>query len=186
MKPLRLLLTFLITVTLNSCSAEDPLPTSGENSFFAKLNGKRYVAENTTSFPARTHYGIEASVYENNWLLTFHNSSNDNIYIYIYKVNDIGIYPLGRSDGDLVYFLESDNETSVSISDGTGSFFGVAFTSGYSSDEEFIKITQLNTTSIIGEFDKITLTDPENPDNKTILTDGKFNINTNTLNQPEP
>jgi hypothetical protein len=87
----------------------------------------------------------------------------------------------------LVYYLENDDETSVSISDGTGSTTGVAFTSGLSTIEQFIKITQIEGDSIIiGEFEKISLIDPENPNNTVILTDGKFNINRNTLNQREP
>ena len=34
-----------------------------------------------------------------------------------------------------------------------------------------------------GEFEKISLTDPENPNKKTTLSDGQFNINRKTLNK---
>ncbi len=187
MKPLTKIFLFLISIILQSCSAEDPLPTSGENSFIAKLDGTRFITEDVRKF-ATTNYGITADVFDNTWLLVFSNSSKRNIYIYIYifKVNETGSYAVGKSDGDLVYYLESDDQTSVSISDGTGSTTGVAFASGLSSTEDFIKITQIEGDSIIiGEFEKITLTDPENPNNSAILTDGKFNINRNTLNKPE-
>jgi hypothetical protein len=80
MKPLTIIFAFLISITLHSCSTEDPLPTSGENSFFARLNGKRFVTEDVRKF-ATTNYGITAGVFDNTWELVFSNSSKRNIYI---------------------------------------------------------------------------------------------------------
>lgn len=184
MKPFELILAFFIATLFQSCSTEAPLPTSGENSFTTKINGNQFIAEDVRKF-ATTDYGITAAVFDNTWRLIFSNSSDRNIYIYIYEVNDTGEYLVGKADGDLVYYLESDDETSVSISDGTGSTTGVAFSST-SELTEYISITNLQDDSIIvGEFDKITLTDPDNANNNVILSDGKFNINRNTLNQNE-
>ena len=69
MKPLTIIFVFLISITLHSCSAEDPLPTSGENSFIAQLNGERFVAEDIHIFPSGTKYGLTAYSHENSWSL---------------------------------------------------------------------------------------------------------------------
>jgi hypothetical protein len=183
MKTLRLLLTFLITVTLNSCSAEDPLPTSGENSFSAKLNGKRFVAEDVTIFPSGTYYGLRTYVRNNSWELTVTNSSRKIIYIYISGVNEPSSYLVKDGDSNVISPNPAETPTSVVI---RNSSLDLLFVSSLQNENEFIKITQIEGDSIlIGEFEKITLIDPENPNNKAILTNGKFNINRNTLNQPE-
>ena len=184
MKPLTKIFVFLIAVMLHSCSAEVPLPTSGENSFIANLNGEKFVAEDIQIFPSGTKYGL--SVYKNEkiWLLTVNNSSGLTLYFYLYEITGSGNYMIGEADNNLSFFDNNDNQTSVLIGDGS---LNVLFLTKAIDKTEYIKITEVQGDSIIvGEFEKITLTDPENPNNKTILTDGKFNINTNTLNQPEP
>lgn len=183
MKPLTKIFVFLISIMLPSCSAEDPLPTSGENSFIANLNGEKFVAEDIHKFPSGTKYGL--SVYKNEkiWLLTVNNSSALTLYFYLYEITGSGNYMIGEADNNLSFFDNNDNQTSVLIGDGS---LNVLFLTKAIDATEYIKITKVQGDSIIvGEFEKITLTDPENPNNKTILTNGKFNINTNTLNQPE-
>ena len=185
MKIIKLLTILFVVLIIKSCTPDDgtPRPTRGENSFSAKINGKQFMAEDVEKF-ANTTYGINA--YENNktWKLTFRNSSKQDIYFYLYEVDKTKDYLIGQSDGDLVYYLEGDDETSVSISDGTGYNTGVAFSSGSSDSNEFITITEvLGDSIIIGQFEKITLSDPNNPNNKAVLTDGHFNINRNTLNK---
>ncbi len=178
------IILLIFTVYLNSCSVEDPLPTSGENSFFAKLNGKRFVAEDIHIFPSGTKYGLTAYTHENSWLLNVKNTSTNSLYIYINQVTEPGNYLIEDPDMDFPNQIPVIAPTSAII--GNGSLDVLYLTKGLQPNE-FIKITAVQGDSIIiGEFDKITLTDPENPNNKTILTDGKFNINTNTLNQPEP
>jgi hypothetical protein len=183
MKPLTIIFVFLISIILHSCAAEDPLPTSGENSFITQLNGKRYVAEDIHVFPSGTKYGL--SVYKNEkiWLLTVNNSSALTLYFYLYEITGSGDYMIGEADENLSFFDNEDNQTSVLIGDGS---LDVLFLTKAIDATEYIKITEVQGDSIIiGEFEKITLTDPENPNNTAILTDGKFNINLNTLNQPE-
>ena len=184
MKIIKLLTILFVALIIKSCTPDEGSlrPTRGENSFSAKINGKQFMAEDVEEF-ANTTYGISA--YENNktWQLTFRNSSKLDIYFYLYQVNEEKNYLVGDADGDLVYYLESDDETSVSISDGTGYNTGVAFSSDSSGADQFITITDVQGDSIIiGQFKKLTLSDPKNPNNKTILTDGFFNINRNTLN----
>ena len=183
MKPLTIIFVFLISIMLNSCSAEDPLPTSGENSFNAKLNGKRFVAEDVTIFPSGTYYGLRTYVRNNSWELTVTNSSRKIIYIYISGVNEPSSYLVKDGDSSVISPNPAETPTSVVI---RNSSLDLLFVSSLQNENEFIKITQIEGDSIlIGEFEKITLTDPENPNNTVILTNGKFSINRNTLNQPQ-
>lgn len=187
MKNPKFLVVLLSAITLQSCfkADGDPLPTSGENSFIALVNGFPFLAEDVFKFTS-TYYGITAYENDKTWELTFRNSSRGDIHIYLYKVTEPGNYIVGKADGDLVYFSDSDDESSVSISDETGSAFGVAYFSNSPQNNEIIEITKIQGDSIIvGEFDRITLSSPGNPNDKTILSQGKFNINLSTLNKEE-
>ncbi len=182
MRPLTKIFFFLISIILHSCSAEDPLPTSGENSFFTKLNGSPFVAENWEHFPGGTQYGLLVSVRDNSWELTVSNTSGKIIYFYINNVSDPDAYLIEEGVSRLGP-NPAETPTSVVIRNRN---LDLLFLSVPQPEPEYIRITRVQGDSIlIGEFEKITLTDPENPNNSTILTDGKFNINRNTLNQPE-
>jgi len=174
----------ILLASLNSCSAEDPVPTNGKNSFVAKLDGKRFVADDIHIFPSGTKYGLTAYTHENSWLLNVKNTSNNSLYIYINQVTEPGNYLIEDPDMDFPNQIPVIAPTSAIIGNGS---LDVLYLTKSTQTNEYIKIDKVQGDSIlIGEFKKITLTDPENPDNKTIFTDGKFNINTNTLNQPEP
>ena len=116
MKIIKLLTILFVVLIIKSCTPDDgtPRPTRGENSFSAKINGKQFMAEDVEEF-ANTTYGISA--YENNktWQLTFRNSSKQDIYFYLYEVDEKKDYLIGQSDGDLVYYQEEDDETSKKI-----------------------------------------------------------------------
>lgn len=183
MKYLRILF-IAFPIILYSCSAEDTIQTNGENSFFAKLGEQKIVAKNIHKFPSGTSYGLKAHIVENSWSIKVKNGSSQNFYIYINEVTERGNYLLKDPDTNFPDQLPNEVPTSVIIGD--GSLNVLYLTKGLQSNE-YIKITKIQGDSIIiGEFDKITLTDPENSNNKTILTNGKFNINRNTLNQLEP
>lgn len=183
MKPLTIIFIFLISIILHSCSTEDPLPTIGENSFVASMDGKRFLAENWVHFPGGTQYGLLAYVRDNSWEISVSNTSGKIIYFYINNVFDPDAYLIEEGVSRLGP-NPAETPTSVVIRNRS---LDLLFLSVPQPEPEYIRITRVQGDSIlIGEFDKITLTDPENPNNKTILTDGKININTNTLNQPEP
>ena len=185
MKTLTIFFVFLLSIILHSCSAEDPLPTSGENSFVASLNGKLFVAEDRIHFSnGGTKYGLRAYVRDNSWELSVTNTSGKIIFFYIHNVVEPESYLI--EEGERIVIMPNPAETPTSVVIRNGSL-DLLFISDSQIENEYIRITRVQGDSIlIGEFDKITLTDPENPNNKTILTDGKFNINTNILNQPEP
>ncbi|CAN5159592.1 hypothetical protein BH23BAC2_BH23BAC2_23580 [soil metagenome] len=183
MKPLTKIFFFLISIILHSCSAEDPLPTSGENSFFTKLNGSPFVAENWEHFPGGTQYGLLVSVRDNSWILSVSNTSSKTIYLYLNNVFEPNSYLVEEGESNIIRPNPAETPTSVVIRNSRE----LLFISGSQTGNEFIRITRVQGDSIlIGEFEKITLTDPENPNNTAVLTDGKFNINRNTLNQREP
>jgi hypothetical protein len=173
----------VFTIILYSCSAEDQLPTNGENSFFARLDGKKFVAEDITTFPSGTYYGLRAYVRNNSWELTITNTSRKIIYIYINSVNEPSSYFIKDGDSNVISPNPADTPTSAVL---RNSSLDLLYVSSLKNEDEFIKITKIKGDSIlIGKFEKITLIDPDNPNNKTILRDGKFNINLNTLNQLE-
>ncbi len=174
----------ILLASLNSCSIKDPVPTSGEKSFVAKLDGKRFVAEDRLHFPSGTIHGLHLYVRNNSWGLTITNSSGIILYIYINEVNEPGNYLIKDGNRNVISPDPAETPTSAVIRNRS---LNLLFVTSMPNENEYIKIIKVQGDSIIiGEFEKIILTDPENPDNKTILTDGKFNINRNTLNQPEP
>ena len=183
MKPLTIIFVFLISIILHSCSAEDPLPTSGVNSFIAQLNGERFVAENKIHFPGGTKYGLNSSFRNNSWELSVSNTSDKTIYFYINNVFEPNSYLIEEGDRNVVRPNPAETPTSVVI---RNSSLDLLFISGSQTENEYIRIMRVQGDSIlIGEFKKITLIDPEDPNNTAILSDGKFNINRNTLNQQE-
>lgn len=179
MENFKFLTVLLIAITLQSCFKDDgdPLPTSGENSFSVKLNGEQFVAEDVRKFTS-IYYGIKASVHNKNWLLRFSNSSNRTIYVYLHEIEEVGYYAVGADDN-----LFSDRESSISSILIGNSNLNVLYGTNFELNEK-IEITKIQGDSIIiGGFDKITLSNPENPEDKVILTNGKFNINRATLNK---
>ena len=108
----RFLFILLLASTLQSCFGEDELPTSGENSFTAKLNGKQFIAEDVDRF-ASISYGIQASVHDKNWLLTFSNSSDLKILISLHQVEEAGNYDIGTDE--LFFFDGESTISSVSV-----------------------------------------------------------------------
>ena len=180
MRNFKPLVVLLLTITLQSCFVDDgdPLPTSGENSFTAKLNGKQFVAEDVTKY-GRTYHGITAFVRDKNWLLTFSNSSDPIILISLHKVEEAGNYDVGIDEN--FFFDGESNISSVSVRTGK---VGLEYQTTFPELDERIEVFEIEGDSIIiGEFDKITLSDPDNPEKKVILTDGKFKINLATLNE---
>lgn len=182
MRNFKFLTVLLIAITLQSCFKDDgdPLPTSGENSFSVKLNGRQFVAEDVRKFKNIT-YGITAYVNNKNWLLTLSNSSDISILISLHEIEEIGYYDVGIDEN--FFFDNESNISSILIRTGN---LNVEYHTIFPELNEKIRITKVQGDSIIiGEFDKITLSDPDNPEKKVILTSGKFNINRTTLNQNE-
>lgn len=179
MKFIKILLIVLTGILLHSCSVEDDLPTSGENSFFARLNGEKYIPQNITRFPSGTHYGLTAGKRNGAWHINVDNRTDKNIYISIDSVEQPGNYLIQNVDLEFPNQMPRIRPTSVIVSNPGLIYYLTKEEVG----PEYIKITEVQDSLIIGEFQKITLTDPNNPNNKTLLTEGRFNINLTTLNK---
>lgn len=179
MKSIKALFIILGVIFLNSCSAEDPVPTSGENSFFARLNGEKYIPKNFTHFPSGTRYGLNVNKREGGWYINVDNRTEENIYLSLEGVEQPGNYLVKKVDLEYPNQIPWRRPTSAIIGN-PGVIFYLTKEEG---SPEYIKITKVQDSLIIGEFQKITLTDPENPDNKALLTDGSFHINLVTLNE---
>ena len=179
MKSIKALLIILASIFLHSCSAEDPVPTSGENSFFARLNGGKYIAKNFTHFPSGTTPGLRVSKREGGWYIEVDNRTDKNIYLAINEVEHPGNYLVQKVDLKYPNQKPYIRPTSVIIGDWNSIFY----LTKEEENNEYIKITDVQDSLIIGEFQKITLRDPENPNKTALLTNGRFHINLATLNK---
>ena len=179
MKFIKIFFIVLTGIFLHSCSAEDEIPTSGENSFFARLDGEKYIPKNIHRFPSGSQYGLNAFKRDGAWYIRVDNRTDKNIYILIDGVEQPGNYLIQNVDLEYPNQIPIVRPTSVIIANP-----GLIF---YLTKEEvspqYIKITKVQDSLIIGEFQNITLTDPENPHKKAFLTEGKFNINLTTLHK---
>lgn len=179
MKFIKILFILLAGIVLHSCSVDDDIPTSGENSFFARLNGEKYIPKNFHHFPSGTNYGLKARKRNGAWHIDVDNRTDKNIYILIDGVEQPGNYLIQNVDLEFPNQMPRIRPTSVIIGN-PGLIF---YLTKEEVSPEYIKITEVQDSLIIGEFQKITLTDPEDPNKKTLLTEGRFNINLTTLNK---
>lgn len=178
MKSKKAFFIILAAIFFYSCSVEDPLPTSGENSFFTRLNGEKYIPKNFTHFPSGTNYGLQVRKKEGAWEINVDNRTDKNIYILLDSVEQPGNYLIQKVDLEYPNQIPGIRPTSVVI----GKSNLILYLTKEEEIPEYIKITEVQDSVIIGEFQKITLTDPDNPNNKALLTEGRFHINLATLN----
>lgn len=178
MKFIKVLIVVLPLFLFCSCSVEDDLPTSGENSFFARLDGKKYIPKNFHHFPSGTFYGLTANKKDNAWYIEANNRTDKSIRIVIDQVTAPGNYLIENVDLEFPNQLPRERPTSIIISN-PGLIY---YLTKKESDPEYIKILKVEDSLIIGEFQSVTLTDPTTPDNKVLITDGRFHINLTTLN----
>lgn len=179
MTKFKCLFLLLLAITFQSCSKDDELPTSDENSFTVKLNGERFVAEDVDRF-LMDNYVFSDNGIDKNRFLTFRNSSDIVLVINLRKLEGIGNYEVGIDES----FLSDRESAKSSVAVGTREM-GVEYHTYSPELNEKIEITEIGDNFIVGEFDRITLSDPDNPDDTVILTEGRFDINRPTLNSEE-
>ena len=98
------------------------------------------------------------------------------MYIYIVNVTSTGNYTLALSNGDAYFTQESENLMEVDLEHVTGSTHISTLQSGT------IEVLELEIDKrIVLRFDEIVLVGRDNPEEKIILTEGKLNINLETL-----
>lgn len=158
-----------------SCSKDDAPSITQENSFSCKINGELFVPEDYGGFPNSVS-GIIILNDGSDWLFRLSNGGKT-VYIYLHHVTHLGEYVLSESDGDGDFFGEESNLMEVDLSGATSHT-----THKSTANSGIINVIELDVDKrIILKFDEIVLEDINNPDEKIILTEGKLNINLNTL-----
>jgi len=178
MKNLSFLLIFSLLGILGCNKSDDTPPAppiTAENTFSCKINGELFVPENHGGFITQKGYLVE-TFGENSWLFTLSDREID-IYIFIKKVNHNGEYIVGNSDGDQDFLY--DENTAVELKDKVNDITYIS-----ENTSNFIDVLDYSgSNSIMFKFNNLTLSSSENANQKIILTDGKLNINKETLNK---
>lgn len=169
LKTLSLFLFFLpFLVSCNKEKLTKPTQT-GANTFSCKINGQVYIPRNE-AFSAN---GIDVSLYKNGddpnfhdlWILTSAPQFNPprQLYIFIYKINQTGTYPLkGSAYKYCQYFTLPPNEKEYNTK---------------TTDVGEVVITKFDLTNRIMSgtfwFNAVNLKDPND---KVSITDGRFDL----------
>jgi len=174
-----ILFTLLFFFILTACKKDDDTapPITQENTFSCKINGELFLPEDYSSFP-NTFPGISNLIIpENNWFFHFRNRKRD-IYIYIVNVLETGSYTIQLSDGNGDFLGDENSGCEVDLNKPNG-------TRHHSiNNNDIVRILELDIdTRIVLEFDEITLVGNNDPNDIIKLTEGKLNINRETLNQ---
>lgn len=165
-----------------SCNNDDVTapPITAENTFSCKINGKLFVPEDHGGFPVRQDGIILQFSDDNSWTFIFGNGPTD-VYIHITDVTSTGFYRLGLSDGNAHFFQETENLMEADI-DKAISQFGNSHISTLASGS--VEVIELEVGKrIVLRFDEIKLVNLYNPNETAILTEGKLNINRETLGE---
>lgn len=175
MKIFSLIFLFCL-LSIFSCNKSDDTPPAppitAENTFSCKIDGELFIPENHGGFI--NQYGYQIRIFDNNsWTIIL---SNDKVtlYLFIKNIDHEGIYQIYRSDGDNDFLYDENNAVefrnrvnqTVYISNNSGEIEVLSFEDGKR------LMLKFNEIQLISEDSNDTL----------ILTDGKLNINKNTLN----
>ncbi len=180
-----LISVFCILVSFTSCfnfdddSPKVAPPITQENSFSCKINGELFIPEPHGGLFASSP-PIRAILQDNNtWGFNMGNGAIE-IYMYVYDATETGEYIITASDGNINYVGETENL--VEMTD----FYtpGVVYISTNNNDK--INVLELEIDNkIIFEFDEITLINNTDPEDVIIFSEGKLNVNLETLNQED-
>lgn len=178
MKKILLLLLFL-SLSFSGCTKEDDNPRvppiTEQNTFSCYVEGELFLPKNHGGF--YNLYGYLISILEDNsWIITLSNGKIT-LYLFIKEVNRTGFYEVSGSDGN--QFFVQDSATAVEMRDEVA-------------DVEYISLNNASKIEVLHfvpneelmlQFNEITLIAVDDPENKIILSEGKLNINKETLNK---
>lgn len=173
------LVIFFSFILLGFCSCnknDDALapPITAENTFSCNIDGELFVPENHGGFIPLKGYLV--NVYDDNsWRITLSNGKLT-LHLFLKKVNSEGNYEVFQSDGD--QFFVQDLQTAVELYDKTLDKVYIS----YNNSEEIEVVSYIENQKIILNFNKITLKSSQDSSDIVVLTDGKLNINKETLN----
>lgn len=179
MKKILYILVCLILV-VSSCKKDDDViapPITAENTFSCKINGETFIPEDHGGFPI-VQKGIIVEIFpeSSNWIFQLRNSNKD-IYIYIVNVLETGNYEIQVADGDGDFLFDTNNAVEASV---TGFFPPTHVSTNISGNIEVIELDV--DQRIILQFEELELVNPDDSSDIIVLTDGKLNINLETLN----
>ncbi|TVZ25132.1 hypothetical protein JM83_0031 [Gillisia sp. Hel_I_86] len=161
-----------------SCNKNDDAPAppiTAENTFSCNIDGELFIPKDYGGFIPLHGYLINI-LEDNSWIITLGNEHNT-LYLFIKKIDHTGKYKVFSSDGDQDFLY--DENTVIELRDRANNI-------EYSSITGSENIDVLSFTSgekLILKFDKIVLESTTNPNEIITLTNGKLNINKETLNK---
>jgi len=177
MKNLVLIFCFSL-LCFYSCNKEDDTPVppiTAENTFSCKIEGELFVPKEHSGFiPGKGEPIMVTNSIDNNYKIIIGDGSKD-IYIHLYNLNRIGNYELSSSNGD--NFFVGDEFSSMELKQN-----GISYNYVSSEDSGNIEILLFEPNKkIIFQFDEIKLYNPDDSNQSIMLSDGKLNINLDTL-----
>ncbi|QED37000.1 hypothetical protein FK178_04425 [Antarcticibacterium arcticum] len=178
MKNYVLILSFLL-LGFYSCNKEDDAfapPITAENTFSCKIDGELFVPKDHGGFIPLYGYLIEI-LEDNSWIITLSNGKNT-LYLFIKKINNTGNYEVFASDGDQDFLY--NEKTGMEFTDNGNNIEYISL----NNSENIEILSYTNGQKLILKFDKIVLGSTTN-NASIILTDGKLNINKETLNKDQ-
>ncbi len=178
MKNLSFLLIFSLLGILGCNKSDDTPPAppiTAENTFSCKINEELFVPENHGGFIDQDGY-IISILEDNSWIITLSNKEKT-LYLFVKKVDRIGEYNVFKSDGD--QFFVQDSNTGVELRDRVKDLEYVS----HQESEKIEVLSYVDNQKLILQFNKIVLHSTKESNNVLILTDGKLNLNKETLNK---
>ena len=180
-------LCFILCGLLLFCAACDkdgppkPVPPiTQENTFSCKINGEVFVPEDHFH-GLSPGFGMKASILANNsWKFQLADKQRD-IYIYIYNVTATGEYTITASGGYNPSFVGQTENLAEMRDKYMPEIDYISI-----NNNEIIEILELKPDiHIVLQFDEITLVNNTDPTDVLVLSEGKLNINRETLNAEE-
>ena len=179
MKKSLIFYSLIISFLFPSCQKEDdnPIvpPITAENTFSCKINGDVFIPENHGGFIDQ--YGYQIRIFgKNSWTIIL---SNDKVTLYIFlkEISHTGTYEIHKSDGDQDFLY--DENSAIEFRDRVNQ---KGYSSINSGEIEVLSFEEGKTLML--KFNKIIL-EENNSNDQIKLSDGKLNINKETLNKEE-
>ena len=171
------LILLLSIFVFSACNKDDEAPSiDEENTFSCKINGELFIPKEHGGFYEKD--GITVTLFpDNSWLIILGDGKNK-IYIYLYNVERTGSFNITESDGNGDFLNETANVIELEGPGNSGSNYRSIDNAGT------INVIELDINNrIIFEFENIQLVNNDDPNEVLNLTNGKLNINLESLNQ---
>lgn len=172
-------LMIFLFLALTGCTEKDddlsPPSITQENTFSCYIGNNLFIPENHGGFYNFSGYLISI-LEDNSWIVTLSNGRTT-LYLFLKEVKRTGHYEISGSDGN--QFFVQDLNTAVELRDEVSNIEYVSVNSASKLEVlHFIPDREL-----VLQFDEIVLVAVDDPENKIVLSQGKLNINKETLNK---